>query len=109
MKKELKDYLHLYLGCKINTSINGTVMDGKWYDRIMNNECDGLPILRPLSDMSEEEKTNIEGTDWTNMVNGGWEYSPETFLFLLSKHFDLFELIESGLAVNAAELQTVNE
>lgn len=30
------------------------------------------------------------------------------FTFLLSKHFDLFGLIESGLAVNAAEINSVS-
>ena len=36
------------------------------------------------------------------------ECEAEKTKFLLSKHFDLFGLIEAGLAVNAAELNSVS-
>jgi hypothetical protein len=39
----------------------------------------------------------------------GWSaFSPTVTKYLLSKHFDLFGLIESGLAVNAAEIKSVS-
>jgi hypothetical protein len=62
-------------------------------------------LLRPLSDMTEEEKENIQGTDWGFLeTNYDWEFSPETFIYLLSKYFDLFGLIEAGLAIDKTKL-----
>ena len=110
MKKELKDYLHLYLGCdcyyppKENGEKGGYI---KLLPEMLKYAEQIKPILRPLSDMTEKEKENIGGTDWTS-VDGDWEYSPETFLFLLSKRFDIFGLIEAGFAVNATELNSVS-
>ncbi len=96
MEKNIKDYLHLYLGSKIDTSLNGTTLNGYWYDRIMNDECDANLILRPLSDMTEEEQK-----EWQNIrFNSEFKLKPvltdaeyESFRYLLSKHFDLFGLM----------------
>lgn len=147
--KEIKDYLHLYLGCEVmdlySNRINvltGVDNDhelpvktlwqnkGRWalpYSEIK-------PILRRLSSMTEEELKIICGWPlqahrevtgfrttakfaeisyrWpdSNMEHG-WAYSstalyfskeewtPEQFLYLLSNGFDLFGLIDSGLAM----------
>lgn len=75
------------------------------------------PILRPLSDMSEEEENDIAVDmfgDWhkhvTNAIKSGKKYVfdyrvyPDLFLYLLSKHFDLFGLIESGEAIDKTKL-----
>lgn len=58
------------------------------------------PILRPLSDMTEDEKEK-----WDNMRLEDFEYSTELLaanetLYLLKQGFDLFGLIESGLAID---------
>lgn len=84
--------------------------------------------LRPLSDMTEEEikqvawlqynfkAENVRGKDeWGNIkvvnkspfyywINPIRSTNPETMIYLLSKHFDLFSLIESGLAIDATTL-----
>lgn len=130
MKKELKDYLHLYLGCEciLDNKETGKLIgfDSRLHDSDVEMVCFTIwidkendwsvynddknferikPILRPLSDMTEEEKQNIEGTDWSLLPDSGWEYTAETFLFLLSKGFDLFGLIEAGLAIDKITLK----
>ena len=56
MKKELKDYLHLYLGCKLLMP-NGSIelLDGV----MVGCEPSGKPILRPLSDITPTEVLEI--------------------------------------------------
>jgi hypothetical protein len=113
--KDIKDYLHLYIGCQaevINIPdglavteepqihlIDGTVMDcsASMYSSIK-------PILRSLSSMTEEEQTEMVATQDTVKLDGYPEIvlkadSGETFRYMLSKGFDLFGLIESGLAI----------
>jgi hypothetical protein len=140
MKKELKDYLHLYLGCKIlrpdmrtqltMSGISGDIIHfleegrGETYGTVSLAK----PILRPLSDMTVDEAVQLIeiGTSVYNfisirkvdryevMYDGGYPTSKRTWLyhlrfselkaeqfhFLLSKNFDLFELIEAGLAID---------
>lgn len=92
------------------------------------NPCIKL-ILRPLSDMTEEDglayakltrpeatKAKIEsGQVWSFHDPDGitfykWkahklhESCPEEFLWLLSKHFDLFGLIDAGLAIDKSKI-----
>ena len=67
-------------------------------------------ILRPLSSMTEDEFNELEKqigfSDDTIFDENTWRYFdgtllPEQFHYLLSKGFDLFGLIESGLAIDA--------
>jgi hypothetical protein len=164
----IKDYLHLYLPVQVELD-NGR---SKVYNRlavavgntddeyryvtlrmgqgakafthsVLLSENRVRPILRPLSDMTEEEAKHFFGlSDNAEVyckVNHGnhtefmykWEdgeaiydtkdgksYSSvalthnrhlletysDGFLFLLSKHFDLFGLIEAGLAIDATQM-----
>jgi len=114
--KEIKDYyLHLYLGCEfyLSEAKNDFVhidrpmgvwdlsQNEKYEDRIIK------PILRPLSDMTEEEQSEVNFRD----INAAWAYtneevwSFEQVRYLLSKHFDLFGLIESGLAIDSTTIK----
>lgn len=101
--KNTKDYLHLYLGCEvvIEKSSYWCVHEFDYHKGekrlllpsvltwVRNNEMIVKPILRPLSDMTEEE----DAIDC--------DLSPaEKFRFRLSKDFDLFGLIEAGLAID---------
>lgn len=109
--KQLKDYLHLYLPYNLQClrkgegddnyfEMTGMLWDSTekiWavYFEIEQNDCsvleDVFPILRPLSDMTVEED---------NHRNTGFATA-----FLLSKHFDIFELIEAGLAIDKTTLK----
>jgi hypothetical protein len=88
------------------------------------------PILRPLSSMTEEEAKDIATIYFkpfddksfsfsisscglvrikyhhASLLYGGTspigDYTPEIFTYLLSKSFDLFDLIPSGLAIDGS-------
>ena len=148
MKKELKVFAPLYLGCECITPDGIMILNGintvdikhsvwfycRWNDKkncylpkqngdiLMKQSLVGKSykyseiklILRPLSTMTEEEQEKYDEND--NFQNKFCsdeqalriECEAEKTKFLLSKHFDLFGLIEAGLAVNAAELKSVS-
>ena len=113
--KELKDYLHLYKECDCRVyeedMIDFTIdkMQGCYLNKVVFKEY-GVPIrlvkpiLRPLSDMTEDEKNNLS---WEWKVDYDFKpiFRPDQFLFLLSKHFDLFGLIDAGLAIDKTTLK----
>lgn len=122
--KNIEDYLHLYLGCDLliedqlvvqlvgfeqnGRSFYPVIRNKKNWDKAVVNDLSLIQLsLRPLSDMTDEEKYKLQ-----NMV-GALEYhhfkndgicSPIAFRFLLSKHFDLFNLIPEGLAIDKTKL-----
>jgi hypothetical protein len=127
MKKKIEDYLHLYLGCRIKSkggklgdlvSVSTDGMSIVVYDKDKINDPRGLcinsewllPILRPLSDMTEQEAYDLERLGHECVISkvSTYQFYAERTKYILSKHFDLFGLIEAGLAVNAAELKSVS-
>jgi hypothetical protein len=75
------------------------------------NINDTKPILRPLSSMTKEEDKechNIMVSDFFNKTIGRQivHYEAEKILYLLSKGFDLFQLIESGEATEKSTPHT---
>ena len=107
---KFKDVAHLYLGCKIETEEGiGTL------DEISTEKSDDTtitsydlvnaylkydefkPILRPLSDMHEDEAKEafVAYHDEDNHHEG----SAKKTRYLLSRRFDLFGLIENGEAI----------
>lgn len=151
MKKEMKDFIHLYLGCEVLGTYNDTNGSRGYLTGVTNGgtECeiqfileDGINveeqpvfnsidevklILRPLSDMSEEEAKELllmndgEATKIHKITNGGITYgirndsekytryfgslNPPQFVYLLSRGFDLFELIPAGLAIKQSAVK----
>ena len=124
--KDLKNYLHLYLGCEVICFLNSENPAVKPVKAILcaeNHNKHGFislnaalvvhakPILRPISDMTEEEAR--EGEIWgvwhdVNLMGEDWDtfgFSPHNFKHLLSKGFDLFGLIEAGLAIDKSTLK----
>lgn len=139
MKKELKDYLHFYLGCDlINENYPNEIFElvgiSKPYKSndttfarmdirpknkgfrnifISDTNLNKLKlILRPLSDMTKEEKEwlgehenfvdNYKQNAESELII---EWDAEKTVYLLSKNFDLFGLIEAGLAIDAKTLK----
>lgn len=141
--KDIKDYLHLYLGCEAEVSNipDGlaitdhpqiVTIDGTVVDCLLMMYSSIKPILRSLSSMTEEEAKEIakmyfstipfkdkyfslQKNGWyirikyhqATLVYGGTGYSdftPEIFRHLLSKGFDLFNLILEGLAIDKDKL-----
>lgn len=155
MKKEIKDYMHLYINsceCEV-IYVNGQVknhiakvgetvgFDEVTYYVVSSEDIINVKlILRPLSSMTEEEfkiivdwpmqatreVTKFYSTDkficceyrWphSSMIDGyGYsstaiyftkeEWTPVQFVYLLSKGFDLFNLIHEGLAIEKTEVE----
>jgi hypothetical protein len=141
--KNIKDYLHLYLGCKgiVKTVAEFGTKLVAWTDS--NDLRDGVtledayrydfkPILRPLSGITEQELRDFikittppeyidkttdadfkeafeeikeQGIELLNFEDVPPKTAFEVTRWLLSKHFDLFGLIESGLAINSTTLK----
>lgn len=113
MKIELKDVLHLYIGCEIKSELMG--VQHKFTDFSPRT----LPlfekgsfklILRPLLSMREEEAMAVgynDANEFLQMIDEvgeEWRIGINDYLFLLRQHFDLFGLIESGQAINKTTL-----
>ena len=136
MEKRIEDYLHLYLGCSVmieqlkydsNNTANKTVLAGPYklisVGLSQNNrviKLDGYtpvatdtikPVLRPLSDMTEDEAIDF---GWMRLFTlehfiEKKLYKPEAFAHLLARQFDLLNLIEEGLAMDATKMNIVKE
>lgn len=135
MEKRIEDYLHLYLGCSVmveqlkNKSNNTTkiLLSGPYkliaVDLSDNNRVIKLddytpvatdtikPVLRPLSNMTEDEAIEF---GWMRLFTlehfiEKKMYNPDAFAHLLARHFDLLNLIEEGLAVDATKMNIVKE
>lgn len=120
MEKKISDYLHLYLGCDImilcyKDYSGGTYkLTGKIFANIIDNynpkEDLIKPILRPLSDMTEEEREELNDIE---LGESSWPTVARAlapcFAWMLSKGFDLFGLIESGLAIDKTTLHSKQE
>ena len=156
--KDIKDYLHLYLGCEIEHDkkvYRGTLVSIGFHtaeihcDFFKKNShghrvpkdkdfgtfhiqiCRLKPILRPLSDMTEAEVDTVWGLfGWNNRITnfqermmnilwefnppdeefepdwrpGRWEYLISALPYLLKQGFDIFGLIEAGLAIDITKL-----
>lgn len=133
MTKDIKDYLHLYLGCDtLDKDNNRSYLvaaydDGVSFVRYANeavcisfNRDTHKLILRPLSDMRDEEAIFVKrvlrdnhGIDTIKTVlQNGWHLGHisanasqmfEITRYLLSKGFDLFGLIDAGLGIDDAD------
>lgn len=114
MENNIKDYINLYVGQKAYDTFNDCEVEITNSNiNMYGNDIDQLkPILRPLSDMTEEEIEYIaielkagkwNAPDLKHMPDIAFTQNhlkPEIFLYLLKQGFDLFGLIESGLAIN---------
>lgn len=114
--KELKDYLHLYLGSNVLmsdgknilplTGISGSLaisdfIEGAELNLIHTPIHTCRPILRPLSDMTTEESYR-----WRLKAKSYQSYAA-TVKYYLDRHFDLFGLIEAGLAIDSTTLKEI--
>lgn len=121
---EFEDLSHLYIGCKAKDTFNDVILDWDIKNAHMYSESiDQIkPILRPLSDMAEDEVKEVDrhgAEGWHTIAKGEPVSTGNSFemvglavthrqaretAYLLSKHFDLFGLIASGQAIDATTL-----
>lgn len=121
--KELRDYLHYYLNqnCKIGDSIFIYCIDEDVllrYNDLVKSKGQIKPILRRIEDITDEECIEVydcEYTDsnpvsarirlvkhWLNPIHV--TPTPNQFHYLLKQGFDLFNLIDAGLAIDKKTL-----
>lgn len=111
-----KDIQHLYLGCKCKCEKGTMIYTLSSIDRkgmalfsdSFGNEMwlspdKWKPLLRKLDSMTEEERGEFYSLNNTHHNKEQCE-ARNTF-YLLSKHFDLFNLIESGEALDINEIK----
>lgn len=135
MKKEIKDYLHLYLGCVVqlldgSTSVMQGTLVGVTESEVEPGQMIAIvkvgghifaewdiektkPVLRVVEKMTDGDKFAFHKMDLLSVpsenllppiTEGGmfnWYFSRRSALvtkFLLSMHYDLFDLIPEGLA-----------
>ncbi len=140
--KDIKDYLHLYLGCDVQVKrkndkeyLIGRICEvtkesnhGDWIDVRFNdvvpatsmiwevsnsnfhtfffNHDEIKPILRPLSDMDNNPE---HWETYSKLLDGqpgkpGIPCKADAIAYLLSLHYDLFNLIPEGLAIDKTKL-----
>lgn len=115
--KKIEDCLHYYLGQKvlINNRKLENVIDTLTYINHLGdcggNEYEWLAkdcqlILRKLEDMTEEEEEEYTKTvdEWNFGFKRNMLGAATSTHFLLSRGFDLFKLIESGLSIDSNSL-----
>lgn len=117
----IKDYLHLYLGCNVllcknlegNNVIERLTTKMLYEDDDMFDETGYKPLLRPLSSMTEEERKEVKFFVPLNKKHYLHLFADTInaaayIKWLLSKHFDLFSLIDKGLALDSTKIK-INE
>ncbi len=110
MEKKNEDYLHLYYHCLGQLQMPNNII--KFYERNVGSLIQDFipevhknikPILRPLTDMTEHEKEGLNGLE-ANGHRSDLRLNAKITLYLISLEFDLFDLIESGLAIDKTKL-----
>lgn len=119
MSKELKSYLHFYIGCGVRVRIDHNDVWSEWITLQLHDlyTIIGKSMLvelrlRSLSNLTKEECILIGIGMWSKLNSAkatarGYkdiQWFPEEFVELLKREFDLFGLIEAGLAI---EKQTI--
>ena len=112
--KDIKDYLHLYLGqqCLIKlvfeegysspVTLSIDCLRAALFDEGNQDHIDVMLLLRPLLSMTDEERVQ-RGREVTRYGRAFIE--AEYHRWMLSNGFDLFGLIEAGLAIDATTLK----
>jgi hypothetical protein len=109
------DYLHFYIGCKVHHPAlrNIQVLNGRLYQSWKEAGTIIVPILRPLSSITDEEIANASFSSRRHFdsycEHHDGAFHPEDFAYLLSLGFDLFGLIPAGLALDATTNETGGE
>lgn len=128
--KEIKDYIHHYIGQKVSRDHNGIIEYAKLvgvsqseierdrYVSVIDVDIDHfhewyieetILCLRPLSDMTEEYKDMlIDDYNLGEYELANHMYTPSAFKKLLDDGFDVFELIPAGLAIDKTTLPSEN-
>jgi len=110
-----KDVAHLYVGCKmieISGEIGTLTSVHSDYTISVNADIDyypydSKPLLRPISLITEEQKNEVAALykidKWGRQTP---QSMADVIIYITKKGFDLFNLIESG---EALDITTINQ
>lgn len=138
--KDIKDYLHLYMGCEVEVQQNWRANN---FEPVLEHKAGAIlrvdpillaiireredfkvkPILRPLSDMTEEEWFAVETKICLSPVEGhgylqdnfikdmpddrfSWGVTNKAIIELRKMGIDCDGLIESGLAISSLTINS---
>ena len=110
MTKKIEHYLPFYLGCRTNIGkvigiVNHIVFTESADGGVVQHDTTqaGFSItlfLRRLRDISDAESLKLIEKGFSIGRPKGYSFSPDAFLYLLSLQVDLFNLINSELAID---------
>ncbi len=116
MSKKIAEYLPFYLGCNTNKGkLLGMNQQVIFIQSALGNIIEEdiekadffiKPFLKKRHDLSNEESSKLIEKGINIGRPKGYSFSPDAFLYLLSLHVDLFNLIEKGLALDIAMVKT---
>ena len=86
--------LAMYLGCEVQTTIEDVIFR---LEGVRHTEFDEWVVDLVSTNLSPQCRSSNRFIDEI--------YTPQQFTYLLSKHFDLFNLIPDGLAVDKTTLK----
>lgn len=112
METKINDVIHLYLNSELTfvkgtlTSIHKPISKTEFAHAYSLIDEDFKPILKDLSDITEEDWTALGFEDESEWYHFLWEYptpqfNEKGFMYLLSKGYDLFNLLSTNQAINA--------
>jgi hypothetical protein len=113
MSKDIKDFIPFYMGQKIIFperganqarvfTVTGSIYDSMGTDKDFHKHEKRCLILRPLSSLTNEERTERGKA----IIQYGKEFiDAEYHRWMLSKGFDIFNLIPEGLAIDKTTLK----
>lgn len=117
--KKIEDYLKFYIGCEVqhNDGKIGVLTKVSIGTEIETTEyfCDADEvklILRQLSSMTKEEVKELESTKALQRPSpvhpiAMLVWTAETYRLAMSKHFDIFGLIDAKLALDSTKIEKV--
>jgi hypothetical protein len=101
----ITDYLHMYLPVMVKWSFTGVAkMDIYEYAIAVDRGHLYKPFLRPLSHMTSEENREMMQIELDMEHRHSLEIYAALTKYLLSKKFDVFGLIDAGLAIDASKI-----
>lgn len=115
---DIRTYLPLYLGCEVLATRDNPILKEQaiykgdvrkltapfLFDAMYAASAFRL-LLRPLSDMTVEEKDDLKNLKYDIEQLAADRGAAEITLWHLSKQFDVYDLIEDGLALDKTKFE----
>ncbi len=108
MEKQIKDYIHLYLGCKAEICHAGACIIDNITPSTITMSRDGItqikPVLRRMSSLTDTEESEMKLSIQIAM-DDYYTTSAQISNWFFKNGFDCFQLIQSGLAIDKTTIK----